>query len=446
MNKITLPLSCLSLFISSQVLAVEHNLDNAGEVDKFVTADVFHQKTLTKKQSAVKLNAESVVESTITPICPTLATGSLYTLSNSQPGESICYHFEITERSKTTALLVGQSTETDVNLSVLRHNPDDTFTAIGTSANTGNLDEVVLTLTEPGHYYWFMEVIDSDGSPFNFGAAIATDLDAYEFNDTVATSTLLSDKQHTITGNMDSASDLDYFQFTAVRGQDVILKFEDAQLDEWIIELYNNGWVEVAKNTDLTISNLQPNQNINIRVRANPNLPINSSNDYKLTIGTKVTSVSNYSVSGEPNVNRVTYSGFGSSLYATTQAYHKLTWSVTLQDSTGYPVEGAKAKLRVDQDVSDGSINYIDFEKTSNSLGRISGSVNLGDCHSDITFRHTEYSLGYKNIWETDLIYGVWRLEIPNTGNLDLGIGGDNVEYVVLGHLCDQKLLSTSPS
>lgn len=147
-------------------------------------------------------------------------------------------------------MLVGQSTETDVNLSVLRHNPDDTFTAIGTSANTGNLDEVVLALTEPGHYYWFMEVIDSDGSPFNFGAAVATNLDAYEFNDTVATSTLLSDKQHVITGNMDSVGDLDYFQFTAVRGQDVILRFEDAQLDEWITEVYSNGWIEVAKDTE----------------------------------------------------------------------------------------------------------------------------------------------------------------------------------------------------
>ncbi|MDN3491038.1 hypothetical protein [Pseudoalteromonas sp. APC 3694] len=103
MNKIKLPLSCLSLLISSQVLAVEHDLDNAGEVNKFVTTDVFPQKALIKKQSAVKLNEELAVESTITPICPTLATENLYTLSNSQPGESICYHFEITERSKTTA-------------------------------------------------------------------------------------------------------------------------------------------------------------------------------------------------------------------------------------------------------------------------------------------------------------------------------------------------------
>ncbi|WP_024605454.1 MULTISPECIES: hypothetical protein [unclassified Pseudoalteromonas] len=46
MNKIKLPLSCLSLLISSQVLAVEHDLDNAGEVNKFVTTDVFPQKAL----------------------------------------------------------------------------------------------------------------------------------------------------------------------------------------------------------------------------------------------------------------------------------------------------------------------------------------------------------------------------------------------------------------
>ncbi|KGJ88417.1 hypothetical protein ND2E_4253 [Colwellia psychrerythraea] len=295
-----------------------------------------------------------------------------------------------------------------------------------------------------------MNIVETTGAPFNFGASVATDLDAFEFNDTVATSTLLSDKQHAITGNMDSASDIDYFQFTAVRGQDVLLKLEDAQLDEWIIEFYNNGWMQVATNTDLTIGNLQPNQNINIRVRANPSLPVNSLHDYDLTIGTKVTSVSNHSVSGESNVNRVTYAAFNAvkATYATTQAYHNLTWGVTLQDSTGHPVEGAKAKLKVDQDVSDNDniINYTNYEKISNSAGRVSGSINLGNCSGSYTFQHTEYSLGYKNIYDTDLIYGVWRLEIPNTGNLDLGVGGDNVPYVVLGHLCDQDLVSSNPS
>jgi hypothetical protein len=303
-----------------------------------------------------------------------------------------------------------------------------------------------LALTEPGHYYWYMNIVETTGAPFNFGASVATDLDAFEFNDTVATSTLLSDKQHSITGNMDSASDIDYFQFTAVRGQDVLLKLEDAQLDEWIIEFYSNGWMQVATNTDLTIGNLQPNQNINIRVRANPSLPVNSLRDYGLTIGTKVTSVTNHNVSGESNVNRITYSGFGSATYATTQAYRNLTWGVTLQDSTGHPVEGAKAKLRVDKDVSNNIVNYIDYENTSSSTGRVSGSIDLGNCSSNNTFQHTEYSFGYKNIWNTDLIYGVWRLEIPNTGALDLGVGGDNVEYVVLGHLCDQDLVSSNPS
>ena len=148
-------------------------------------------------------------------------------------------------------MLVGQSTETDVNLSVLRHNPDDTFTAIGTSANTGNLDEVVLALTEPGHYYWFMEVIDSDGSPFNFGAAVATNLDAYEFNDTETLATILPDKQNTITGNMDSINDIDYYQFTVVRGQDISIRLLDETLsDEFIFEINNNGWTPLVANNN----------------------------------------------------------------------------------------------------------------------------------------------------------------------------------------------------
>lgn len=74
-----------------------------------------------------------------------------------------------------------------------------------------------------------------------------------------------------------------------------------------------------------------------------------------------------------------------------------------MQDSTGYPVAGASAKLELNQDVSDGSINYTDFENTFNSSGHVSGSV-------------------------------------------DLGIGVICVEYVVLGHLYDQNLVSSNPS
>ena len=166
------------------------------------------------------------------PQCPTLATGNLYTLSGLNAGDTACYHFEITARSKTTALLLNQETGNNIDLSIIRHNADNTYTALGTSNNIGNADETVVVLTELGHYYWFMEAQESTGAAFNFGAAVATALDDYEFNDTAATATVLADKQHKIIANMDSATDIDIYIFTSVRGQDVLLNFSDNNSDE----------------------------------------------------------------------------------------------------------------------------------------------------------------------------------------------------------------------
>ncbi|MCG7535594.1 hypothetical protein [Pseudoalteromonas sp. OOF1S-7] len=383
---------------------------------------------------------------TITPQCQTLSTGNLYTHPGLNTGATDCYHFEITERGKTTALLLNQEAGNNIDLSLIRHNEDDTYTALGLSNNTGTADEAVVALTEPGHYYWFFEAQEGNAKPFGFGAIVATQLDGYEFNDTVATATILDDKQHHINANMDSATDVDLYKFTAVRGQDVVIHLNDNKLDEWVIEVYNNGWQTLPNNRDNNLSNLQANQDIYVRVIPNLNLPVKPDNFYNLTFGTKVASTSDYFVTGESNVNRVTYAAFreADATYATTQAYRKVTWGITLKDSTGHPVEGAKANLRFDQDVRDLVIEYVDHIEEANSEGRVSGVVNVGSCFSELTLRHTEYSFGYKNIWDTDLVHGVWRLEIPYS--VGLGIGGPNVEYVVFGHLCDQDLVSSNPS
>lgn len=347
-------------------------------------------------------------------------------------------------------MLVGQSTETDVNLSVLRHNPDDTFTAIGTSANTGNLDEVVLALTEPGHYYWFMEVIDSDGSPFNFGAAVATNLDAYEFNDTETLATILPDKQNTITGNMDSINDIDYYQFTVVRGQDISIRLLDETLsDEFIFEINNNGWTPLVANNNYLLSNLQANQSISLRVRANTALPADPSNNYTLTTSSIVTSFTNDVISGESNVNRIPLIAY-SQPYLTTQAYNRLNWSLVLRDSTGAPIEGAIAYFNFIKDVEDQANTSTSYQALSNTNGKISDQINLNSCTPNVKgILHTEYSLGYKNVWESDVEVGAWQIVIPTNRGLDengeidtIGIGGDNVPYVYFGHICDQDLIS----
>lgn len=111
-----------------------------------------------------------------TPLCPTLTLNVLYTLSGAQLGNAYCYHFAITQRSKSTVLLTGQNANTDFALTLLK---DD-------GANNpviGDGDEYIMALTEPGNYYCYLEPYATDGSPINFGVAVSTQIDAYELDD-----------------------------------------------------------------------------------------------------------------------------------------------------------------------------------------------------------------------------------------------------------------------
>ncbi|WP_105169151.1 hypothetical protein [Pseudoalteromonas sp. T1lg23B] len=448
----TIALSIVPFAFLSSAHALEHNLTEAGKVKlhsaKQNMLNPTQPKLAQNTHRQLDFSSQETTTESITPVCPTLSTGNLYTLSGASAGNTICYHFEITERSKTTALLVGQTGASNIDLSVLKHNSDDTFALLGTSANPGTDDEVVVALTEPGHYYWYMEVKESDGSAFNFGAAVATQLDEYEFNDTVATATMLSTGQNVIQGNMDSATDIDMYQFTAVNGQNLALRLKDNSSDEYIFEVYNNGWVPLAANKIHPISGLQENHTITLRVRANTALPVNTNNQYTLSVQSVVASFTSHKISGEANVIRIPYSAF-SDPYLTTQAYRNLNWSLTLNDSTGAPIESASAKLVLAD--TDGTTDYV---QTSDANGRISNSINLGTCSPQVTnIEHTQYSLGYKNTWHSDVEVKGWRLEIEtnldsdNDGIIDkIGIGGENVPWVYLGHICDQDLVSSEKS
>ncbi len=442
-----------SALVSTNTLAnnLTDDFNNGGEVQLFTKhlPALISQNSI-KKPNPAKLEVTADNANAITPVCPTLSTNALYTLTGIEQGTNPCYHFEITETSKTTALLVDQAAGTNIDLSIIRHNPDDSLTLMGSSNNSGNTDEVVKTLTEPGHYYWFMTAVEASNASVSFGASVATQLDEYEFNDTVAASTILSDKQHHITGNMDASNDVDYFQFTAVRGQDVIIKLEDNNLDEWIIELFNSGWVPLAANSDITLSNLQPNQVINVRIRPNLNAQVNPANNYKLIIGSKVVFRRQYDVTGESNVNRIPYSSFNDFgiPYATTQAYKKVTWEISLSDSTNHPVEGALAQLYLLKSSGFQISNIITDEN-----GEGSQVIDLGTCSSSVSLPpFTNFSRGYRNTWEADFEYGYWSIDIPNTGDLDLGVGDpsgsplDNASYVTVGHICNMRLVSSVPS
>lgn len=427
--------------------ALEHKLTPSGVVSQFGAVKSMKDRNLIEKPSKgvshISFNsAESALD--ITPVCPTLSTGNLYTINNSQSGDANCYHFEITERSKTTALLVDQNALTDVNLSILRHDSDDTYTTIGSSANAGNQDEVVVALTEPGHYYWYMEVVESDGSPFSFGAAVATNLDEYEFNDTVASATVLPDLQTSLVANMDAVNDIDYFQYSAARGQDLFLSLQSTASNEYIFEVYNNGWVLLDNNQYISLTGLQVNQVVNFRVRANPNVATNPSNTYNLQAGS-VASIRKRTVSGEDNVIRIPGSAYDNP-YLTVQAYNKITWSAELEDSTGAPVAGATVRLRLVKNWRQGRGSAVNYDITTGPDGKASRVIDLGNCDpNEYPVRHTDYDRGYRNLWESDFERGEWQVVSP------LGVNSSNEQttnalWGAIGHICYQRLISSTPS
>ncbi|TMP76248.1 hypothetical protein CWB73_21620, partial [Pseudoalteromonas phenolica] len=100
---------------------------------------------------------------------------------------------------------------------------------------------------------------------------------------------------------MDAVNDIDYFQYSAVRGQDLFLSLQSTASNEYIFEVYNNGCVLLDNNQYISLTGLQVNQVVNFRVRANLNVATNPSNTYNLQAGS-VASIRKRTVSGEDNV------------------------------------------------------------------------------------------------------------------------------------------------
>jgi hypothetical protein len=370
-----------------------------------------------------------------TPLCSTLSINTAYSLNGTVPGGQYCFHFEVTERAKTEAFLIGQAASTDFALTLLRHEDDGSFTYMGGSDLAGNANESVLALTEYGQYYWLLDANSSDGSAITFGAAVNTAADSHELNDSVAMATVLADGRNVVYGNMDGATDVDYFLFTSLRGQNVEINLDDFYgSNEWIIEIWNGAWSPVTVRTRLTSSS---GFDVYARVRPNPLVGVNPTHDYVLTFGSIIDHIGNIEVEGEPNLARITYT-YWSSPYMTTQAHNLLEWSVRVFDSSNEPLSGVTAKFAVG--TTDIPASY--YTAISDSNGTASGIVTLPDCYGAIPLAHRSFGPGGQNWWASTFNLGAWAMTFPESMIVDeVGVGGENVPAVILGHICTQKLL-----
>ncbi|MDW6002912.1 hypothetical protein [Vibrio mangrovi] len=395
--------------------------------------------------------AEADDSDPFTPLCDTLNVGALYTLNGVQKDGVYCYHFEVTQRSKITALLVNQAETTDMKLTVLMHGPNDQLFIVGTSDQPGNADEYVSAVVEPGHYYWYMEANAADNASIQFGVSVNSAIDAYEPNDTPQTSSQLPETRNMIVGNIDSATDVDYYLYTVDKGKKIDITIDQSESPEqWLFKLTAlSGSVEPEENTyHYTVTE---GTQILLQVAHNPEKAVDTAKQYRVLLGPSVASMTSSSVEGESNVVRLKLSetsmypnvltGGPSGLYLTTQAYNQLTWQVKLTDSAGQPAANAAVALQYDVNLFDGEWNPSNSIAYTDNTGTARGTVTLGrkNCQDELFTTQVAYVYNSKVTYRTGFDAGMWRIVVPGTS---LGVGGPNVPGVTLGHICTQKVLS----
>jgi len=239
--------------------------------------------------------------------------------------------------------------------------------------------------------------------------------------------TALPDKLNTLEDSLADETDVKHYSFTAVRGQDVWIHAKQQKGSPLTLEYNRNGtWVAVPWGAPLTVSDLQPNQEIQVRISKTSSTPFVPGSTYKIEFG----SAPYYADS------RVVGDAGELPLYwATTQAYKVLNWSVRLADSTGHPLEGATASLILNKGAGE-----IDFPLMTDSTGSAVQRIELGGCHGRLKSAPFWTSSGkYYYQWEVEYNLGYWLIQIQ--GKEASGVGGHNVPNVSFAQICYQRML-----
>ncbi|AZF53967.1 hypothetical protein C4J85_3489 [Pseudomonas sp. R4-34-07] len=384
-------------------------------------------------QSELKNAAVAAFE----PLFPTLDINTLYTVDGVQAGNEFAYHFNLPQNARVQVQLVNQSAGADMALTLFQDDGQGNLSVVGTSDAAGNADEYLNGVLPAGDYYWYMVANVADNAQFSFGVAVDSNVDAFEPNDSAQTAFVLPDSMNKLSGNLDNAGDVDYFDFKAVRGQSVSMYLagdENGSREQWIFDRFDGAnWITVPAGSTSTYPSVAPGTTVKVRVRANPAVAQDPSKYYQLSLGS-TPSLKTFDVKGD-NIVRVPVS----EAPLATQTARQLNWSTQWSDSTGAPLLGVTPVLRVDNHFVDLNFHWVDYPATTNSAGASTATANIGTCFGDYTTVINDSSTGVPYRWRTTYNEGGWRIELAEFPGV--GVGGDSKQYVSLGHICTQTII-----
>ncbi|MDB6141282.1 MAG: hypothetical protein JWP80_326, partial [Pseudomonas sp.] len=246
---------------------------------------------------------------------------------------------------------------------------------------------------------------------------------------------VLPDKLNTIVDRLESDTDIKYYSFTAVRGQDVSIKLigEHSYASPWLIQ-YQSGdyWATAVAATPVVRSGLKLNEVTLVRVLKNPASPTPVNTSYSLELGSA------------PHVTSLRYNGDAPDLpnrYPKLQVFKEIQWSVRVADSTGYPVEDVPVIVEIDKDEIRTPWGYSISEEKTGSAGQLNSSINLGKCSS--TTKSAPFWTGsgkYTYRWELEFNEGYVHIYIKKDGQSAKDTKDGT--RIPLMHVCKQRMLS----
>ncbi|MGN2438165.1 hypothetical protein [Pseudomonas syringae] len=214
-------------------------------------------------------------------------------------------------------------------------------------------------------------------------------------NQSRSTPVMLSDKIHQIASTLENTSAVHQYNFTVVRGQNVLITTPDTDYDQkWRLEYQVDGgeWQPKLHSSAERIEGLNPGSQVNIRIVATDGARFDTA-DYSMVFGSFP--YMRYDLHHEEGFRLIPY-GFTDPPFLATQALTNAMLEVTFTDSKAFPLEGGVLDFFLGVE-NDAGVTY-----TSDSSGKIMQLITFGRCEGGkLAGNFTYYSENGRETWST---------------------------------------------